>query len=72
MQRLIRWISLAVLAFLLLPILNEFALHHQLYNNPPEKVSALLEYLWRIGDIPHFEYVLAFVGGLTLGILSVA
>jgi hypothetical protein len=68
MQRLIRWISLAVLAFLLLPILNEFALHHQLYNNPPEKVSTLLEYVWRIGDIPHFEYVLAFVGGLTLGI----
>ena len=68
MRRLIRWISLAVLAVLLLPILNEFALQDHLYDNPPESVSTLLEYVRRIGDIPHFEYVLAFVGGLTLGI----
>src|SRR6476469_7844391 len=68
MRRLIRWISLAVLAVLLLPILNEFALQHHLYDNPPESVSTLLEYVRRIGDIPHFGYVLAFVGGLTLGI----
>ena len=30
-------------------------------------VSTLLGYVQRIGDIPNFEYVLAFVGGLTLG-----
>ena len=27
----------------------------------------LLGYVRRISGIPHFEYVLAFVGGLTLG-----
>src|SRR6476659_1141230 len=68
MRRLIRWISLEVLAVLLLPILKEFALQHHLYDNPPESVSTLLEYVRRIGDIPHFEYVLPFVGGLHLGI----
>ena len=67
MCRLIRWISLAVLAVLVLPILNEFALQHHLYNNPTEGVSMLLGCVRRIGGIPHFEYVLAFVGGLTLG-----
>jgi hypothetical protein len=67
MSRLIRWISLAALAFLLLPILSEFALQHHLYDNPTEGVSKLLGYVRRIGDIPHFEYMLAFVGGLTLG-----
>jgi hypothetical protein len=66
MSRLIRWISLAVLAVLVLPILNEFALQHYLYNKPTEGVSMLLGYVRRIGGIPHFEYVLAFVGGLTL------
>jgi hypothetical protein len=67
MRRLIRWISLAVLAVLVLPILHEFALQHHLNDNPTESVSTLLEYVRRIGDIPQFEYVLAFVGGLTLG-----
>ena len=68
MRRLIRWISLAALAVLLLPILHEFALQHQVYNNPPESVSTFLGYVRSLGDLPHFEYVLAFVGGLTLGI----
>ena len=65
MRRLIRWILLAALAVLLLPILHEFALQHQVYNNPPESVSTFLGY---VRSLPHFEYVLAFVGGLTLGI----
>ena len=52
---------------MVLPILHEFALQHHLYDNPTESVSTLLEYVRRIGDIPQFEYVLAFVGGLTLG-----
>jgi hypothetical protein len=68
MRRLIRWISLAALAVLLLPILHEFALKHQVYNNLPESVSTFLGYVRSLGDLPHFEYVLAFVGGLTLGI----
>ena len=68
MPRLIRWISLAALAVLLLPILHEFAIQHQVYNNPLESVSTFLGYVRNLGDLPHFEYVLAFVGGLTLGI----
>jgi len=68
MRRLIRWISLAALAVLLLPILHEFAPQHQVYNNPPESVSTFLGYVRSLGDLPHFEHVLAFVGGLTLGI----
>ena len=68
MRRLIRWISLAALAVLLLPILHEFVHQHQVYNNPPESVSTFLGYVRSLGDLPHFEYVLAFVGGLTLGI----
>jgi hypothetical protein len=67
MRRLIRWISLAALTVLVLPVLHEFALQHQLYHNPTGGVSTLLEYVRRIGDFPNFEYVLAFVGGLTLG-----
>jgi len=67
MRRFIRWISLVALVVLVLPILHEFALQHQVYNNPPESVLTLLEYVRRLGDLPHFEYVLAFVGGLTLG-----
>jgi len=67
MRRLIRWISLAALTVLVLPILHEFAVQHHLYDNPTESVSMLLGYVRRIGDIPHFEYVLAFVGGLALG-----
>src|SRR6476660_1399656 len=68
MHRFIRWTSLAALTVLVLPILHEFAIQHQLYNIPTGSVSTLLEYVRRIGDIPHFGYVLAFVGGLTLGI----
>jgi hypothetical protein len=45
------------LAVLMLPILNEFALQHHLYNNPTEGVSMLLGYVRTISDIPHFEYV---------------
>jgi hypothetical protein len=67
MRRLIRWISLVALAVLLLPILSEFVLQYHLYDNQTETVSTLLEYVRRIGEIPHFESVLAFVGGLTLG-----
>src|SRR4051812_2556372 len=67
MRRLIRWISLAALAVLLLPVLHELALQHHLYDNPTESVSTLLGYVRRIGDIPYFDYMLAFVGGLTLG-----
>ena len=59
---------MAALTVLVLPILHEFAIQHQLYDIPTGSVSTLLEYVRRIGDIPHFEYVLAFVGGLTLGI----
>jgi hypothetical protein len=58
---------LAALAFLLLPILSEFVLQYRLYENQIESVSTLLAYLRRIGQIPRFEYVLAFVGGLTVG-----
>jgi hypothetical protein len=65
MRRLIRWISLAALAVLVLPILHEFALQHHLYENPTASASTLLEYVRRIGDLPHFMCVLAFVGGLT-------
>ena len=68
MRRFIRWTSLAALTVLVLPILHEFAIQHQLYDIPTGSVSTLLEYVRRIGDIPHFGYVLAFVGGLTLGI----
>ena len=68
MRRFIRWTSLGALTVLVLPILHEFAIQHQLYDIPTGSVSTLLEYVRRIGDIPHFEYVLAFVGGLTLGI----
>ena len=68
MRRLIRWISLAALAVLLLPILHEFAPQHQVYSNPPESVSTFLGYVRSLGDLPHFEYVLAFVGGIILGI----
>jgi hypothetical protein len=67
MHRLIRWLSLAALVVLLLPILSEFALQYHLYENQTESVSTLLTYVRRIGQIPHFEYILAFVGGLTLG-----
>jgi len=67
MRRLIRWISLVALGVLLLPILSEFVLQYHLYDNQTETVSTLLEYVRRIGEIPHFESVLAFVGGLTLG-----
>jgi len=67
MRRLIRWISLVVLAVLVLPILYEFALQHHLDDNPTGSISTLFKYVRMIGDIPHFEYVLAFVGGLTLG-----
>jgi len=62
MRRFIRWIWLAALTVLVLPILHEFALQHHFYENPT--VSTLLGY---VRGIPHFEYVLAFVGGLTLG-----
>ena len=67
MRRLIRWTSLAALTVLVLPILHEFAIQHQLYDIPTGSVSTLLEYVRRISGVPHFEYVLAFVGGLTLG-----
>ena len=67
MRQLIRWISLAALTVLVLPILHEFALQHHLYDNPTGSVSTFLGYVRRIGDIPNFGYVFVFVGGLTLG-----
>jgi hypothetical protein len=67
MSRLIRWTSLAALTVLVLPILHEFAIQHQLYDNPTGSASTLFEYVRRIGDVPNFKYVLAFMGGLTLG-----
>jgi hypothetical protein len=67
MALFIRWISLVALVVLVLPILHELALQHQVYNNPPESVSTLLGYVRRLGDLPYLNYVLAFVGGLTLG-----
>jgi hypothetical protein len=67
MRRLIRWISLAALTVLVLPVLREFAVQHNFYDNPTGSISTLLEYVQRIGDIPNFEYVLVFVSGLTLG-----
>jgi hypothetical protein len=67
MARFIRWISLIALVVLVLPILHELALQHQVYNDPPESVSTLLGYVRRLGDLLHLNYVLAFVGGLTLG-----
>jgi hypothetical protein len=67
MRRLIRWISLAALTVLMLPVLHEFAVQHNLYGNPTGSISTLLGYVQRIGNIPNFEYVLVFVSGLTLG-----
>jgi hypothetical protein len=67
MRLLIRWTSLAALAVLLLPVVSKFVLQYHLYENQTERVSTLLAYMQRIGQIPHFEYALAFVGGLTLG-----
>jgi hypothetical protein len=67
MRRLIRWISLAALTVLVLPVLHELAVQHKLYGNPTGSISTLLGYVQRIGNIPNFEYVLVFVSGLTLG-----
>ena len=39
MRRLIRWTSLAALTVLVLPILHEFAIQHQLYDIPTGSVS---------------------------------
>src|SRR5262249_60075757 len=65
--RFIRWLSLAALIVLVLPILHKFALENHIYNNPGEKISTLLGYVRTISEIPHYQYVLAFVAGLTLG-----
>src|SRR5262249_2764871 len=67
MRRLIRWFSLAALIVLVLPILHEFALQHHLYDNPADSSWIPVGSVRRIGEIPHYAYVLAFVGGLTLG-----
>jgi len=58
---------LAALTVLVLPVLYEFAVQHNLYDNPTGSISTLLGYVQRIGNIPNFEYVLVFVSGLTLG-----
>ena len=68
MRRLIRWFSLAALIVLALPILHEFTLQHHLYDNPADSSWIPVGSVRRIGEIPHYAYVLAFVGGLTLGI----
>jgi len=67
MRRLIRWFSLAALIVLVLPILHEFALQHHLYDNPADSSWVPVGSVRRIGQIPYYAYVLAFVGGLTLG-----
>jgi hypothetical protein len=67
MRRLIRWTLLAALIVLVLPVLHEFSLQHRVYDNPTGNLSTVLGYVQRIGDIPNFEYVVLFVGGLTLG-----
>ena len=67
MRRFIRWTSLAALTVLVLPLLHEFAIQHQLYEIPPGILSTLSEYVRRISDVPNFSYLLAFIGGLTLG-----
>ena len=67
MRRLIRWTSLAALTVLVLPILHDFAIQHQLYDTPTGRISTLLEYVGKVGDLPNFKYLLAFFGGLTLG-----
>jgi hypothetical protein len=67
MRQLIRWLSFAALIVLMLPILHEFALKHHIYNLPTESDSILLGYARKISEIPHYEYMLAFVCGLTLG-----
>lgn len=68
LRRFIRWLSLAALIVLVLPILHEFALENHIYNSPGERISTLLGYLRTISEIPHYRYVLAFAAGLTLGI----
>ena len=67
MRRFIRWTSLAALTVLVLPLLHEFAIQHQLYEIPPGILSTLSEYVRRVRDVPNFSYLLAFIGGLTLG-----
>src|SRR5215510_8128989 len=67
MRRFIRWLSLAALVVLVLPIVHEFALENHIYDSPAESISTLFGYVRKIGEIPHYQYVLAFVGGLTLG-----
>ena len=67
LRRFIRWLSLAALIVLVLPILHEFALENHIYNSPGESISTVLGYVRKISQIPHYEYMLAFVGGLTLG-----
>ena len=59
---------MAALTVLVLPLLHEFAIQHQLYEIPPGILSTLSEYVRRVRDVPNFSYLLAFVGGLTLGI----
>ena len=40
---------------------------HQLYEIPPGILSSLSEYVQRVSDVPNFDYLLAFIGGLTFG-----
>jgi hypothetical protein len=56
MRRLIRWTSLAALTVLVLPLLHEFAIQHQLYEIPPGILSTLSEYVQRVSDVPNFDY----------------
>ena len=67
MRRLIRWTSLAALTVLVLPLLHKFATQHQLYEIPPGILSTLSEHVQRVSDVPNFNYLLAFIGGLTFG-----
>ena len=52
---------------MVLPLLHKFATQHQLYEIPPGILSSLSEYVQRVSDVPNFNYLLAFIGGLTFG-----
>ena len=58
---------MAALIVLVLPLLHEFAIQHQLYEIPPGILSTLSDYVRKVSDVPNFSYLLAFIGGLTLG-----
>ncbi len=73
MRTIVCWALLAVLTFLVLPLLQDVAAQvarqHHLYDNPIRVVSALADFARKISEIPNLEYVLAFIGGMTFATL---